>query len=96
VNKPRDVVIRVSLSATIAPAETRAVVRGAVEIDLSVNNPDVMWLRSPVQLDALGKFRETLQSVRDNMTGCQRIHLFYAGPTGRAMSWVIPHQIEEG
>jgi hypothetical protein len=92
VNKAGDAVIRVSLSATVAPEDTRAVAQGAVEIDLSVKKPDVMWLRSPAQLDALGAtFREVLRAIRDNMPNCQRIHLFYAGPTGGAV--VIGQQI---
>lgn len=87
VNKVGDAVIRVSLSATIAPEDTRAVVTGAVEIDMSVKKPDVMWLRSPDQLGVLGnKFREVLRAIRDHMPNCQRIHLFYAGPTGGAVT----------
>jgi hypothetical protein len=77
----------VSLSATIAPEDTRAVVTGAVEIDVSVKKPDVMWLKSPVQLGVLGtRFREVLRAIRDHMPNCQRIHLFYAGPTGGAIT----------
>lgn len=87
VKKEGEAVIRVSLSATIAPDDTRAVVTGAVEIDISVKNPDVMWLRSPEQLGVLGaRFREVLRSLRDHMPGCQRMHLFYAGPTGGAVT----------
>jgi hypothetical protein len=87
VNKAGDVVIRVSLSATIATEDTRDVVTGAVEIDMSVKKPDVMWLRSPEQLPVLGnRFREVLRAIRDHMPGCRRIHLFYAGPTGGAVA----------
>jgi hypothetical protein len=92
VNKPGDAVIRVSLSATVAPEETRPIVTGAVEIDLSVKYPDVTWLRSPAQLDAVGTaFREALRSIRGNMPGCQRIHLFCAVPPGASV--VIGQQI---
>jgi hypothetical protein len=87
VSKKGDVVIRVSLSATVAPEDTRAVAPAALEIDLSVKKPDVMWLRSPRQLAALGTtFRKTLRAIRDYMPSCQRIHLFYAGPTGGAIT----------
>src|SRR5207302_3950313 len=41
VSKAGDALIRVSLSATIAPEDTRAVVQGAVEIDMSVKSPEV-------------------------------------------------------
>jgi hypothetical protein len=92
VNKTGDVVIRVSLSATIAPEDTRAVAPGVLEIDMSVKKPDVMWLRSREQLAVLGtKFREVLRSIRDHVPGCQRIHLFYAGPTGGAV--IIGQQV---
>ncbi|MBL8798021.1 MAG: SAVED domain-containing protein, partial [Planctomycetia bacterium] len=92
VNKSGDVVIRVSLSATIAPEETRAVATGIVEIDVLVRKPDVMWLRSPAQLSTLGtRFRDVLRGIRDHVPGCRRIHLFYAGPTGGAV--VIGQQI---
>jgi hypothetical protein len=87
VNKTGDVVIRVSLSAKIAPEETRAVVTGALEIDMSVKKPDVMWLRSTAQLSVLGNaLREALRAIREHMPSCQRIHLFYAGPTGGAVT----------
>jgi hypothetical protein len=63
------------------------VVTGTVEIDMSVKKPDVMWLRSPDQLGVLSiKFRETLRAIRDHMPNCQQIHLFYAGPTGGAVT----------
>ncbi len=92
VNKAGDVVVRVSLSAAIASDDTRMVAKGVFEIDLMVKKPDVMWLRSAAQLGVLGtKFREVLRGIRDNVPGCQRIHLFYAGPTGGAV--VIGQQI---
>ena len=51
-----------------------------------------MWLRSPTQLDLLGnRFREVLRAIRDRMSGCERIHLFYSVPTGGAI--VIGQQI---
>jgi hypothetical protein len=91
-NKTCDVVVRVSLSGMISPEDTRALVTKAVEIDVSVKNPNVMWLRSPTQLEMLGKtFQAVLRGIRDHVHGCQRIHLFYAGPTGGAV--VIGQQI---
>ncbi len=51
-----------------------------------------MWLCSSAQLDAVGTaFREALRSIRDNMPGCQRIHLFCAVPPGASV--VIGQQI---
>jgi hypothetical protein len=87
------VVIRVSLSARINPYDTNNVVGDSMlTIDIFVDNPDVMWLRHPSQLDHLAQvFRRTLASVRANVVHCSRIHLFYAGPTGGAV--VIGQQI---
>lgn len=87
VTKTGDAVLRVSLSATVSPDDTRAVAAGTVEIDISVKKPDVMWLRSPEQIGVLGStFRKVLKAIRDHMPNCQRIHLFYAGPTGGAVT----------
>lgn len=87
VSKSGDAVVRVSLSAAILPEVTKAIVAGVVEIDISVKKTDVMLLKSPKQLMMLGmRFREALTAIRDYMPSCQRIHLFYAGPTGGAIT----------
>lgn len=86
VTKSGDAVIRVSLSANISPEHTRKVALGTIEIDISVKTPDVLWLRSAEQLHVLAnRFRNVLTAIRNFMPGCQRIHLFYAGPTGGAV-----------
>jgi SMODS-associated and fused to various effectors sensor domain len=92
-SKEGEVVIRVSLSATISPQATRAAAgRQPVEIDIQVPTPDVIWLRSPQQLLALGQtFRNVLAELRNRVPNCTRIHLFYAGPTGGAL--VVGQQI---
>ena len=88
----KEVVIRVNLSATIMPDDTRAVVRSAVEIDLIVKSPSVTWLKSPTQLAELGAiFRNVLDAIRKRLPNTERIHLFYAGPSGGAI--VIGQQI---
>jgi len=87
-----EVVIRVSLSAPISPDDSRAVVPNAFEVDLTVNSPSVTWLRSPAQLVVLGAtFRDVLHIIRERLPKVERIHLFYAGPTGGAI--VIGQQI---
>lgn len=93
VNKDaKEVVIRVSLSAPITSDDSRALVPTAVEIDLGAKSPSVTWLRSPVQLADLGAaFRNVLNVIRDRLPSVERIHLFYAGPTGGAV--VIGQQI---
>jgi hypothetical protein len=86
VTKSGDAVIRVSLSANISPEDTRKVAVGAIEIDIFVKTPAVLWLRSAEQLQVLAdRFRNVLTAIRNFMPGCQRIHLFYAGPTGGAV-----------
>jgi hypothetical protein len=88
-----EVVIRVSLSARIAKRDTDAVVHNnLVEIDIFVDNPDVMWLRSFNQLMQLGRsFRQVLTTIRNKVPRCSHIHLFYAGPTGGGI--IIGQQI---
>jgi hypothetical protein len=90
---PIEVIIRVSLSATISPTATIAAAGNApVQIDLTIEDPDVMWLKNPEQLFAVKKkFRNVLKVIRNNVPNCTRIHLFYAGPTGGAV--VIGQQI---
>ncbi|CAN5651293.1 hypothetical protein BH20ACI3_BH20ACI3_28150 [soil metagenome] len=89
----REAIIRVSLSAQLSRSATSKVVKGKpIEIDLSIDDPDVMWLKSCDQLLALGqRFREVLKFIRSKMPNCPRIHLFYAGPTGGAI--VVGQQI---
>lgn len=83
-----DVVIRVSLSATVSIGDTRAILpKPMVEVDLMVAEPDVMWLRHPDQLRALATtFRNLLVRLRTLAPRARRIHLFYAGPTGGAVT----------
>lgn len=82
-----EVIIRVSLSATILPGDTSAVARDCpVQVDLRVEDPDVMWLSHPEQLTALQEaFRNMLKELNRVVPQCSRIHLFYAGPTGGAI-----------
>jgi hypothetical protein len=88
-----DVVVRVSLSACVRPADTRRIVRRpTAEIDICCDAPDVMWLKTPRQLTALAKaFRGALAKTMRAFPLCRRIHLFYAGPTGGAI--VIGQQV---
>jgi len=82
-----EIVIRISLSARIGSEETHEVVDNVpVEIDISVEKPDVMWLESPEQLYRFQQiFRDVLTNIRSNIPRCSQIHLFYAGPTGGAV-----------
>jgi hypothetical protein len=82
-----DVILRVSLSASISAEDTvKAAGNASLQIDLSVDKPDVMWLCHPEQLTKLTKvFRELLSRINRLAPNCDRIHLFYAGPTGGAI-----------
>jgi hypothetical protein len=86
--EPLDVVVRVSLSATIARADTREVVPGdAVEVDIRVGAPDVTWLRDAEQLVEFGQvFRGVLGDIARAVPNARTVHLFYAGPTGGAIT----------
>jgi hypothetical protein len=83
-SEPLDVVIRVSISAEIAPADTIAAVGACpIEVDLRIPRPDIMWLDNQKKLRELGRsFRSVLRDVLNLAPGCRHIHLFYAGPTG--------------
>lgn len=83
-----DAVVRVSISASITPEDTDAVAgKCPVQVDLSVDRPNVNWLSSPGQLTALRRaFRETIATIRSSAPRCNRIHVFYAGPTGGAVA----------
>jgi hypothetical protein len=83
-----EVVIRVSLSATISKADTRAVTGECpVEVDITIERPDVMWLRAPTQIIAAADaFRSVLATLRHRLPQLKRIHLFYAGPTPVAVA----------
>ena len=87
-NDSCEAVVRISLSAPISiDAAREAAGHHPVEIELSVPSPGVMWLRSPKQLSVLGQtFRTVLAKLRTLVPNCTRIHLFYAGPTGGAIT----------
>jgi hypothetical protein len=87
INDPVDVIVRVSLSAKVFPADSvEAAGECPVQIDLSVSDPDVMWLCHPEQLTILsGTFRGVLKDINRLVPRCTRLHLFYAGPTGGAI-----------
>ena len=92
ISKKNEVVMRVNLSASIAPKDTQEVAHSEIEVDIAVAKPDVLWLCNPSQLAALARtFRDVLTALRGLIPGCSKIHLFYAGPTPGAI--VIGQQI---
>lgn len=78
-----EVVVRVSLSDLVQARDTRVVVPDALaEIDISVADPDKMWLRSEAQLVRLGReFRRVLKLIGQRIPDTRRIHLFASVPT---------------
>lgn len=82
-----EVSISISLSSPISKADTEEVAPNSVShISISVPDPDVMWLRSPKQIQELARvLRQTLKAIRTNVQRCTAIHIFYAGPTAGAV-----------
>ena len=84
----RDIVMRVSLSAAIDREDTVAAVGAqAVEIDVRVAEPNVLWLQGS---DQLVRFEAIMRDVVGKLLvvapAADRIHLFYSGPTGPAVA----------
>lgn len=84
----REVLIRVSLSAIVGQHETDEVISGLpIQIDIFVDKPSRIWIRSPKQLDRLSEvFRGVLDEIRQKVPYCQRIHLFCAIPAPAALA----------
>jgi hypothetical protein len=82
-----DVVIRVSLSEKVGKHETDEVVTSApVQIDISVDDPSLTWLRTPDQVTNFASvFRGVLSEIRQKVIGCQHIHLFMSVPAPVAL-----------
>ena len=97
-----DVVVRVSLSDLVQARDTRAVVPAPLaEIDISVADPDKMWLRSEEQLVRLGReFRRVLKLIGQRIPNARRVHLFAAAPAhaclvlGQAINPRMTPQVE--
>ena len=82
------VVIRVSLSATIAERFVSEVAANAIgEVHLQAENPSVTWLQAPSQVEALAKFYvDTFTEIMRRFGGrANAIHVLYAGPVPGAI-----------
>lgn len=82
-----NVVIRVSLSEKVGKHETDQIISDApVEIDISVNDVSLTWLRSINQVTEFATiFRSVLSEIRQKVIECQHIHLFMAVPAPIAL-----------
>jgi hypothetical protein len=75
--------ICVSLSAAIDPID---VAPAAIDIQISVPDPNVRWLRHPAQLTALRTvYARALSDAR--RLGAGHVHLYLAGPTASAIEF---------
>jgi hypothetical protein len=82
-----DVIIRVSLSDKISKLDTDEIIPDSpVQIDISVENPGLTWIRSLGQVTEFARvFREVLTEIRRQVPDCQSIHLFMAVPAPIAL-----------
>jgi nucleoside phosphorylase len=88
-------VVRISVSYTVTAAQTRAVFpRAALEVDLSVLDPERGVVRSEEQVREYGRtFRRMLDLITQRYPFVQRVHIFYAGPV--ALAFHLGQQISE-
>lgn len=84
--KRGDALIRIAVSYGVAAGEARKNVRNApMVIDLSVPKPQRGIVQSEEQTRAYGRdFRRVIDTIAQRMAGCERIHVFYAGPVALA------------
>lgn len=75
------------LSARISHSDVPIPKRSLLRIiDVSVPAPDVLWLKSPHQLDALGAAAGSVfESLQRHFPNASHWHLFYAGPAPGAI-----------
>jgi hypothetical protein len=87
INDPVEVALSIGLSAPVAKIDVQeAAPNCASHIAISVAEPDVMWLRSPSQLQKLTQvLRHAQTAIRAKVPRCTGIHVFYAEPTGGAI-----------
>lgn len=82
-----DVCVRFSLSSVVSDADVAGTrPEDAVTVRVEVEDPDVMWLSHPTQLNVLEQScREVWKQIRRKYPGAERIHAFYAGPAPGAV-----------
>ena len=87
INDPVEVSLSIGLSSSVAEVDVQEAAPNCVShIAISVEEPDVMWLRSPEQLQNLTQvLRRALAAIRTKVPRCMGIHIFYAGPTSGAV-----------
>jgi hypothetical protein len=81
-------VVRISISYKVTAAQTRAVFpHAALEVDLSVPDPERGMVRSEEQVREYGRtFRRVLDLIAQRCPAVQHIHIFYAGPVAPGIS----------
>ena len=88
-------VVRISISYAVLASQTRAVLpHAALEVELSVPQPERGFVRSEEQVRDYGQvFRRVLNLITQRCPAIQRIHVFYAGPV--ALAFHLGQQISE-
>lgn len=91
----KDVILRVSVTYPVLSSRTTtANLPEAIEIDMTIPNPEWGIVRSEQQVREYGReFRRVLDLIAHNLSPRQRIHLFYAGPN--ALGFHLGQQISE-
>ncbi len=90
-----DVVIRVSISYPVLAEQTSTVTPlDAIEVDLTLPNPERSIVRSENQMQEYGRvFRRTIDLIAQRIPYVKKVHLFYSGPV--SLAFHIGQQISE-
>jgi nucleoside phosphorylase len=90
-----DVVIRISISYSVLSEQTSSVTPlDAVEVDLTLPNPERSIVRSENQMREYGRvFRRALDLIAQRIPNVSKVHLFYSGPV--SLAFHIGQQISE-
>ena len=91
-----DVVVRVSTFSRIDPLDTQAVVpsgKALIELDIFSTPVGIDVMHHPESIAKVARaFRETFDTIRDNMPNVRAVHLFAAVPL--ALACDLGHQIQ--
>lgn len=82
IQKPTEVVIRISISSQVWEQQVEDVVPGLpIQTHIFVDHPSLTWIRSEAQIERFATvFRNVLAEIRAKVPRCNGIHLFIAAP----------------
>lgn len=82
-----NIVLRISLSASIRKEQTEPIIKNAIEVDIYVDDPNILWLQTKRQLkDFQQEFYGVLSAIRKYASDTKALHIFYAGPASAALA----------